>query len=288
MKSPEAIRNTPVSLDKREREFDAGDLQSEIGQESDFRRLEDVTLELDGLLETSVEGKYEALVEEIRQEKISWITSPEFARRISLTGASEEDVGQIRDWVLDNIKNGEVRIFAPNDIALLRERLMEFSKLSSGDSVSLEQGNGFYVNGNVSNLPEKFLNNVYIPEQTFVPKTYPITNSTETLLSHEIGHQAQDGVLRSELYQDWSPRLKEGSPDPEYVGNIEETDVRIRSMFRCLRNVFDANQEAFDEVHIELLRDMQKEGVLERDVTDLLDHFDDDELVRIANYLPAI
>ena len=217
------------------------------------------------------------------------MASPEFARRIKLTGASEEDLEQIRAWIVANLTNGEVHIFQEEDLTAIKGKLVEYSKLESGEEeVRFERGRAFYVNGNSKHLPARVLNNVYVPETTFEPKVYPAGASTEGLLSHEMGHQAQDGLLESELYRDWKPKIKDGAPDAEYIGNIIETDTRIRALFREIRDAYDPTKEPFGEAQLALIRDKRKQGLLERDTVDLLDHYDDAELIRIANFLPAL
>lgn len=59
-------------------------------------------------------------------------------------------------------------------------------------------------------------------------------------------------------------------------------------MFNNLGLSFDPEKEVFGRKHLEILREKQKNGLLDKDTKDLLDHYDDIELVKLANRMPAI
>ena len=100
--------------------------------------------------------------------------------------------------------------------------------------------------------------------------------------------KASDGLWGSELFKDWNPKMKSGAPDPEYFGSLEETDTRIRAMFRELKGIYDPHKAPFGKKELVYLHQLKNSLSLGSDARDLLDHYDDDELIRISNILPAI
>ena len=250
---------------------------------------------LQGIVSSDVSHKYEDVISEARQSKIDWASSTELARRLKLKGASDEEVGQIRDWLVDNAKGVKTIILPPDKFGEAAEVLHEMTR-----DQSLGDGNAFYVSGSREDVPKNIRDSIFLQEKPPKPAKPPLPGvavSEEVIpresidpavLHHELGHATEDGVLDSGLYGDWQNKTKEGSPDPEYIGKIEETDVRVRSMFRDLAEVFDPAQESFGEKHIAILKRMQSRGELSKDTLDLLEHYDDSTLIEHANNLPAI
>ncbi len=268
----------------------AVDTMPEIGTEV-AERQKALELQIEGILDKNVDSKYEQLIVDVRAEKLAWVNSAEFARRIKLTGADDADVVQIQDWVRGNLESGKVHVLEPDDMGLLKAAMGEYAR-SAGVPNSVEQGEAFNVSDSLEGAPESVLGAVFVPD-TSVSERPGFTiggPKTEQLLRHELGHQAQDGVLESELYKDWAPRFKEGARDPEYIGLLRETDTRVRSMFTVLGDSFNPQTTAFGPAQIEQLQQMRAERRLsnDTDVTDLLDHYDDAELMHLANTLPAI
>ena len=264
------------------------DETEEVTESEKAETLERLEREIEQLLDKNLDAEYEPLVTRIREEKVSWITSDAFAERLRRVGAEEEDVEQIKECVLINLSEGKVHVFAHPDLVSLRSKVMEYFKISSGgEDAPLERGRAFHISGATEHMPSVMLNNVYVHESVFDPNVYPPDNETETILRHEIGHQIEDGVLASELYQNWSPRLKENSRDPEYFGNICEVDVRVRAMFSALKDSYTPT-DSFGVEQLEELHALHKARRLEPEIAGLLEHYDDEELIRIANLLPAI
>lgn len=250
---------------------------------------------LQGVISSDVSHKYEGVIREARQSKIDWANSTELARRLKLKGASDEDIGQIRDWLVNNASGAKTIILPPDKFREAVDVLHEMTQ-----DHSLGDGSAFYVSGSREDVPENVKDSIFLQEKPPKPPIPPSPGAPasegvvpsgsvdSTVLHHELGHATEDGVLDSGLYENWQNKIKEGSPDPEYIGKIEETDVRIRSMFRDLAEVFDPTQEPFGEKQIAVLKRMQSRGELSKDTLDLLEHYDDPTLIEHANNLLAI
>ena len=240
------------------------------------------------IINLDVSKKFESTINEAKLAKIGWAQSEELARRLKLKGAKDEDIEQIRTWLITNVNEAKVIVLKPSDFS----NAVDYLKKLTGET-NLEAGNAFYANGGIETIPDQVKNSLFLQEKPApppLPGTQQVTkeNINETELNHELGHAAQDGLLSSELYQDWNPIFKQTATDPEYIGKIEETDTRICSMFREAKEFFNPQKEAFEQRHLELLRTMLKENKLSRDVTDLFNNYNDTEIIKYANELPAI
>ena len=254
--------------------------------------LEDKKIQLEEKLSEILKAdnslKYEETINQVKNSKIEWANSEELARRLKLKGLEEEDITDVKDWLINNLTNAKVFILPP---IKFREAVGVIHEMTGDDSV--EQGS-FYVEGGMKDVHEDFKNAVFMSEK---PPLAPIpgqeVSSASSIkvetLSHELGHAMQDGLLSADQFKNsWNPKFKEGAPDKEYVGSIIETDTRVRSMFNSLSGSFDPTKEVFGKKQLEILREKQKEGTLGKDIKDLLEHYDDVELVKIANRTPAI
>lgn len=279
------------------------DLRRELGMELDgpipsldgnrqkVKSLEEERAELERRLEevlsADVSHKYADVIKKVKESKIDWANSDELARRLKLKGASDEDVVQVREWLISNATDAKTFILPPDKFA---EAVDVLNQMTGEDS--LKQGAAFHMPGGRSDIPEHVKSSIFIREKPAQPplpgREAPQPTVDSGILHHEYGHVTQDGLLQSELYKDYSPKIKEGAPDPEYVGSINETDTRIRSMFNDLIGVFDPKKEKFTEVQLALLKEKRSRGTLSKDVIDLLDHFDDEQIIELANEMPAI
>lgn len=251
--------------------------------------------------ESNVSHKYSEELSSIAEEKINWVNSDEFARRLKLTGASDEKIAEAKSMILENVNSGQPIILPTEKFEELKDIVAE---LSGSDYVKLAEG--FHIDKEEEIGMPKYLNNsVILQEKTKVapPPLPPLPGNKHTppenkinedgnidyiettTMSHEMGHLAQDGLLRGENYKNINLQTKENSPDPEYVGDILETDTRIRSMFRELSHVFDPQKEPFTQEHLDLLRKRSKNN---QDTKDLFSHYDDETIIKLANELPAI
>ncbi|ETB63935.1 TPA: hypothetical protein DIC38_01615 [Candidatus Nomurabacteria bacterium] len=283
-----------------------GDIRSELGLTGeiiipsvDFNKNKIIRLEnkkqeletrLSEILKSDVSGDYKDIIEKTKQSKIDWANSPELERRLRLKGATEEDILNIKEWLINNTNNVKT-------VILPREKYEELKSVISEMTNETEvlDGAGFYSPGGRDDLPEEAKNSVFMKENIVPPLRVQDGMISERkyidekTLSHELGHAAQDGLLQAEEFSGtWNPKFKDGAPDREYVGQIQETDTRIRSMFNSLGFSFDPEKEVFGRKHLEILREKQKNGLLDKDTKDLLDHYDDIELVKLANRMPAI
>lgn len=256
-------------------------------QENDGEKTE-LIKKLDDVLKFDVSKKYEKVIGDVKTSKIEWVNSAELARRLKLKGAEDEDVAQVKDWLKDNATGATTYVLPLEKYNEVKKVLTEIT----GDQ-SLASGKAFHVPGGRTDLPDYAKNAIFIqenpprlpiPGQTTKPSEYIDTNT----LNHEMGHVVQSGLLESDLYKDWSPKFKPGAEDTEYFGSIEETDTRVRSMFRELTGSFDPQKEAFAQKHIDMLRAKQSGVQLSKDTNDLFDIYDDSEIIRLANELPAI
>jgi len=239
------------------------------------------------VLSHDVSKKYESVINEVKKTKIDWANSSELVRRLKLKGATDEDVEQIKNWLINNTSEARTVILPPDKFLEAVNVLKEMTQQEN-----LGEAAGFHVSGEVKNVPEDIKSSIFLKEKVIpslaTQKEEKKEINTETL-HHEMGHVVQDGLLESELYnKDFNPKFKNTAPDKEYVGNINETDTRIRSMFRNLGSDFNPEKEVFGKKQLQILREKLKKGELTKDTKDLLDHYDDIALVKMANRLPAI
>lgn len=259
-----------------------------LNLENKRKNLED---KLSEILQSDLSEKYTDIIKKIKQSKIDWANSEELTRRLKLKGADDNDIAKIKEWLISNINNVKTFVLPQNKF---EEVIQIINEMTQDDSI--KQGAAFYVPGGRDDMHEDFKNAVFIKEKT--NPSVPLPNGevvtpkeyiSETQLSHEIGHAAQDGLLEADEFSNsWNPKFKENAPDKEYVGRIQETDTRIRSMFSILGDSFNPEKEVFGRKQLEILREKQKNGLLDKDIKDLLDHYDDIELVKMANRMPAI
>ncbi len=263
----------------------------------DFNKKEVIQLEnkkielqnkLQEILKSDVSEKHTDIINEIKQSKIDWAHSEELTRRLKLKGATDEDVLQIKNWLIDNTTNAKTFILPPSKFKEVVDVLHEMT----GEE-NIKEGRAFYLPGGRDDVPENIKSSVFMQENIAKP---PIPGQEDEVkntidkntLHHELGHVAQDGLLESELYNDWNPKFKDSAPDKNYVGLINETDTRIRSMYRELGEVFDPQKEVFGKKHLEILKNKLSTGKLNKDTEDLFKHYDDATLIKLANRLPAI
>lgn len=238
------------------------------------------------VLSHDVSKNYENAINEVKKTKIDWANSSELVRRLKLKGATDEDVEQIKNWLINNTNEAKTVILPPEKFSEAVEILKEMTQ--QGD---LEQASGFHIPGEAKNVPEEIQSSIFLKEKN-TPSLLGYKQSEKKIdteiLHHEMGHVAQDGLLNSELYNDFNPKFKETAQDKEYIGNINETDTRIRAMFRNLGSDFNPEKEVFGKKQLQILREKLERRELTQDVKDLLDHYDDITLVKMANRLPAI
>lgn len=245
----------------------------------------DLENKLSAILKHDVSEKYEDVIDQAKKAKIDWANSEEFGRRLKLKGLDDSDVSQVREWLVNNANETKTVVLPITKFNELKSVLGEMT----GEQIN--DAEGFYAQGGIQDLPEEGKNTIFMKEKVIppignIPEKKFINEKT---LSHELGHATQDGLLEAEQFSDvWKPKFKEDAPDKEYVGQIQETDTRIRSMFNNLRDTLNPEKEVFGKKHLEILREKQRNGLLDKDTKDLLDHYDDGELIKISNRMPAI
>lgn len=252
------------------------------------KKNEELTEKLSPILEDDISEKYKEEIDGIRQDKIDWANSTELARRLRGKGANEEEILQVRDWLVNNATEAKTFIFKPDKY---KEFIDVVHEMTGEDTI--KEGAAIHIPGNRNDVPDIIKNSIILKENISKP---PIPGQDDSLdkkiniteLSHEFGHVTQDGLLQSELYHDWAPQFKEGASDKEYVGLIHETDTRIRSMYRDLGEIFNPEKEVFGKKHLEILIEKRKKGQINKDTEDLLDHYSYQDIVRMANRMPAI
>ncbi len=243
---------------------------------------------LQELIKFDVSEKYENIINQVKKSKIDWASSNELSRRLKIKGATDEDVLQIKNWLIDNTSNAKTFVLSYDKY---KEVVGVLSEMTGEDNI--KQASAFHVPGGRDDTPEYIKNSVFIKEKPpvpFMPEEYRkrLEGININHLHHEFGHIAQDGLLESELYKDWKPVFKENAPDKEYVGLIHETDTRIQSMYRDLGETFDIKKEVFGKKHLQILKDKYMKGQLDKDTKDLFDHYDDITIMKMANRMPAI
>lgn len=255
--------------------------------------LENKKAELEGklneILESDLSGKYKAEIDGVRQSKIDWASSPELARRLKLTGASEEDVEDVKNWLIDNATQAKSFVLSPEKFKNVQDVL---SEMSGEENIKL--GSAFHVPGGREDVPETIKSSIFLQEKPAKPpipgqleNQKPTIDTTE--LNHEFGHVTQDGLLDSENYKEgWNPKFKNDAPDKEYIGLIHETDTRIRSMYNDLGSEFNPQEKVFGKKQLESIREKISKGTASKDTKDLLKHYDDGELIKMANRMPSI
>lgn len=239
--------------------------------------------------EKNVAHKHYDQLTSIAEEKIHWINSDEFERRLKLTNATDEEIAQARTMLIENIELGKPIVLPTEYFQEAKDILAELT-----DKKVLKTANGIHVDKVGTEGVPSYLDRSVILEEKTKPGMPPLPGDTapspvtfveSTVANHEIGHLTQDGLLESELYKDVNLQTKKNSPDPEYIGTTFETDTRIRSMFKELSHVFDPEKESFTQDHLDLLR---SRGTKSKDIRDLFEHYDDETIIKLANELPAI
>jgi len=244
---------------------------------------------LSEILKSDVSSKYTETINQVKQSKIDWANSPDLSRRLKLKGLDEDDVRQVKEWLINNAANAKTFVL-PSD--KYKEAVEVLSEITNDESI--KQGSAFYAPGGRDDIPENLKNSVFIPEKPTAPPIPGVEYKAESSidkeqLSHELGHATQDGLLDAEQFKDgWNPKFKDNAPDKKYVGQIQETDTRIRSMFNILGDLFNPEKEVFGKKHINILKDKLSNGTLGEDTKDLLNHYSDVEIIKMANRMPAI
>lgn len=252
------------------------------------RKKKELENKLSELLKSDISEKYQATINQVRQSKINWSQSEELARRLKLKGATDEDVMQVKNWLIDNATNAKTFILSPNKFQEVIEVLHEMT----GEE-NINKGSAFHIPGGRTDIPDFIKSSIFIKEKPSAPalpgqESQPANTININELHHEFGHATEDGLLDSNLYEDWNPVFKETAPDKEYVGLINETDTRITSMYRDLGESFDPQKEVFGKKHLEILRSKLATGQINKDTRDLFDHYDDITIMKMANRMPAI
>lgn len=242
------------------------------------------------ILKSNISEDYKDIIGVIKQSKIDWANSRELERRLKLKGADNDDILNIKEWLINNVNNVKTFILPKDKYEELKSVIYEMT-----DEKNVLDGEGFYSPGGRDDLPEEAKNSIFMKENTVppmrtidgvIPERKYVDKKT---FSHELGHATQDGLLEAEEFSNtWSPKFKESAPDKEYVGQIQETDTRIRSMFNTLGDSLNIENEIFGKKHLEILRDKLSKGMLDKDTKDLLEHYDDGEIIKMANRMPAI
>ncbi|MBX4181408.1 hypothetical protein KW807_00915 [Candidatus Parcubacteria bacterium] len=238
--------------------------------------------ELRQILSDNFTPQHQELIQDTRQSKLNWVQSESFATRLKNKGASDEDVEQIKNKLTQNALDGNVYILSPENFSKTVDHLHRVT-----GETNIKEAAAFHN-------PE---NKMVVLKQSSAPPMPPLPGKPaqpykptlkvdETQLHHEYGHLVAGDLWKNKIFKDWNPKFKTDAPDPEYVGKIQETDTRIRSMFRDLGGKFNPNNQKFTPEHLKSLREMG--GKISNDTRDLLAHYDDEELVRLANEMPAI
>lgn len=240
---------------------------------------------LSEILKHDVSEKYKDIIDQLKNSKIDWANSEEFKRRLKLKGLDENDVLQVKEWLINNARGTKTIVLPINKYNELKSVISEMTR------EIVEDAEGFYSPGGREDLPEEGKNAIFMKEKV-IPSFADIPEKRfidEKTLSHELGHATQDGLLEAEQFSnEWNPKFKDNAPDKEYVGQIVETDTRIRSMLNSLSDSLNPEKEVFGKKHLEILREKQKNNLLDKDTKDLLEHYNDIELVKMANRMLAI
>ena len=269
--------------------YDIPSISTNIKKKSELesRKIE-LENKLQELLKSDVSAQYTDVIGEIKKSKIDWAQSEELSRRLKLKGATDEDVLQVKNWLVDNASNAKTFVLPPDKFKEVVSVLHEMT----GEE-NIKEGSAFYVPGGRTDVPEYIKSSVVVREKLPLPplpgqemKSASRINVNE--LHHEFGHATQDGLLDSELYKDWKPTFKDSAPDKEYIGLIRETDTRITSVYRDLGDTFDPQKEVFGKKHLEILKDKLAKGQLDNDTKDLFEHYDDITIMKMANRMPSI
>lgn len=254
-------------------------------------------------LESHITEKYSQELESVRNKKLAWVDSKEFDRRLRHQGIPEEKLTSIKEKIRKNITEGDVKIFDSKNYNELAGTLSQYGEGPGVSRADIEASMGMHIDKSTSGVPEAVKGSVFIKEKKIIPHPPlpPLKNSTTPIisaeekelkrisesLSHEVGHQGIED-LNDTHYHNIKIKTKINSPDPEYIGTFKETDTRLRSMFNSLDGVFDPEKEVFGKKQLLLLREKAARGELNPDTKDLLDHYDDIDLVKMANRFPAL
>ncbi len=248
--------------------------------------------EIKEILTSSFTPRYQEVVQDVRQSKIEWIQSEAFATRLKLMGATDEEIKSIISNLFTNALGGQAYIISPDKFTSLVNTLHEIT-----GETNIKEAAAFYAHSDMG-LPESISHSLFIQEKTRPPlpplpgkpaATDSTTTSVDTtLLHHEYGHLTAGKIFEEPIFKKWNPRFKEGAKDPKYIGLIHETDTRIRSMFRDLEGYYNPYNEHFEIKHLLILKKLKNQGKLNNDTQDLLNHYEDDYLIELANTMPAI
>lgn len=264
-----------------------GRIDSEPSHETDAAALEEIEGRLSEILSRETTERYKGEISAIKNEKIAWVQSDAFGKRILQRGASEEDLAQVRQWLLTNIETTKVHLLPSEEYTDFVKGLAEHARISGSPEDSVLVSEGLHTSLNPG-CPPSMRESVMILDKARPPMEDFGKRLSTNILRHELGHAMQDGLLESELYADVVPKTKEGAPDPTYIGTLVEIDVRIRAMYSDLGEAYDPTAGPLTLEHLNALKKIKSSGKLSHDSLDLLAHVDDDEIVRLANILPAI
>lgn len=236
------------------------------------------------ILTSSTTPHHQELVQDVRQSKLDWIQSEAFAQRLQTWGATMEDIENIREQLTQNALDGNAYILSPDKF----KQTVNILQKTTGEE-NIKEASAFHDSVNHS---------IFLQERTAPPRpplsgqnTHQFTPTPKvdpTELHHEYGHLVAGDIWDKPLFRNWKPRFKAGAPDSAYVGLIQETDTRIRSMFRDIRELFDPVSEKFDLKHLVMVKKLRGQGQVSKDTKDLLEHYDDNFLIELANTMPAI
>lgn len=254
----------------------------------------DVKQRADQLLSFNVSDKYSNAISSVAEEKINWINSDEFTRRLKLTGADDAKIAETKNRLVENINSGKPIVLPVDKFQELKNVLAE-----TGNTDGLKEASGMYIDkDHTSETPIRYGNSIIMPEVITPQKpplpgearvnTAPQKNINIATLRHEMGHMGiggEDGA--NELYKNANLKTETNNPDSTYIGTPLETDARIQVLHR--ESGFNPQEKGvFGKQHLETLKTKLNEGKLGKDAKDMLNHYDDASLIKAANRGPAI
>ncbi len=261
-----------------------GGIKTEIARNKSIEQGQASEKRVQSIITSNIAQHHQEFVQDVRQSKLDWIQSEAFAQRLQTWGATLEGIKKLKEQLTQNALDGNAYILPPDKF----KQVVDILQKTTGEK-NIKDASAFHDSVNHS----VFLQERMIPpippilgQDVTQPAATPKVDITE--LNHEYGHLVAGDIWDKPFFRNWKPRFKAGAPDSSYIGMIHETDTRIRSMFRDVREFFDPNSDKFDLKHLMIVKKLRGQGQVSKDTKDLLEHYDDDFLIELANTMPAI
>lgn len=238
-------------------------------------------------------GVYISVFDQFKKAKIEWIRSLEFVKRLTFLEFTPEDIEEIQDIVIHKLNHVGIIVLPASQFDKLARAIHAITTLNGLDRLSIVDNRGkvnmqAFFSSDIAGMPGL--------KNQIVLKELKRKQVEEVTVMHELGHAGFRGVFddesrgRSAKLAEILPKPKKDARDLEYIHTPVEVDARIQSMFNDLGKSFDPQKDEFGEAQLKLLKEEREldELNLNQDTKDLLDTYEDEDIIKLANKMPAI